>query len=151
MPRNRSNDENIGRVIRTAREAAGLSIDELAVDVKRLTGMKRGVSREAMRRLEEGLAVIDNVSPAIMAAICHLLGIDMRKLAPRHAEELDRLESFLEKRRVGAGQYPLQPQGDLARAGEYPLQRDCELAGAGSHDSSHAEHEIAYGRTGKAA
>lgn len=131
MARSRTNDEQIGRVIRTAREAAGMSIDEFAVDVKRLTGLRRGVSREAMRRLEDGLAPVDNVPPAIMAAVCYLLGLDLAKLAPRHAADLERLETFLDQRRAQANVLP----------------GDCKSPGGGTQNGP----EFVYGTTDKAA
>lgn len=122
MARSRTNDEQVGRVIRTAREAAGMSIDEFAVDVKRLTGLRRGVSREAMRRLEDGLAPVDNVSPTIMAAVCFLLGLDLAKLAPQHAADLNRLEAFLDKRREQAKVLPgdcKSPEGPTQNGPEF--------------------------------
>lgn len=86
---------SVGEQIRRARERQGMSIDELAVDVRRATGMRRGVSREAMRRIEDGAAKPDHISPVILAAICRLLDLDLEVVSPKHHADIQRLWQFL--------------------------------------------------------
>lgn len=93
----------MGEQLRRAREQRDMTIDEIAVDVRRATGLRRGVSREAIRRIEDGAAKPEHISPVVLAAICRLLDLDLAIVSPRHARDIERLWRFLSANPPGEG------------------------------------------------
>lgn len=83
------------QMLAAARQRRGYKIEEVAVDAYRILGSRRGMSREIIRRIEGGDLPLEKVSAVTLAAICRVLGIDLRAVSPEHADELDTLREQL--------------------------------------------------------
>jgi transcriptional regulator with XRE-family HTH domain len=82
-------------MLTAAREQRGYRIDVVAVDVYRILGSRRGMSREILRKIESGETPLEKVTPVTLSAICQVLGIDLRAVSPEHADELEALKDNL--------------------------------------------------------
>lgn len=95
MPRPLNHDPGpFAKRLREARQNAGMPLDVASVYVRELLGSDWGLSRETLRRYEDGTTTEDRADPLVVAALADLYGVPLEWLSASVADRMEHIHSL---------------------------------------------------------
>lgn len=89
----RAGETTLGRNLKLARDAKGISLNELAFRIRPYLSEQDWVTGEAIRRYE--LDMVRKVNYGLLVAIGEVLGVSLNELSPALADEAKTLRDLL--------------------------------------------------------